>query len=204
MFWASFSYIWQRFLHYYQCNCVPQTLTFLMLGTNKRQIKHHKKLSRHSLEVAQASVTTSRPDPCRPPTPSWATGQVVFKSAAKTVLPKVRGRVSAKCIIASSSHEKRFAVCTHREASSSRFSPSNPAFNWRQRSQRTENWGLVTSLWRGGQTFSSIVGRSGRGRFWEVFTGRRADGRGREIREELLQIFWKNCSKVLNWGREYE
>ena len=40
--------------------------------------------------------------------------------------------------------------------------PSNPTFNWRQRSQRTENWGLVTSLWRSGQTFPSIVRRSGR------------------------------------------
>ena len=40
----------------------------------------------------------------------------------------------------------------------------------------------------------SLEGPGGREIFWEVFMGRRADGRGREIREELLQIFWKNCT----------
>ena len=29
---------------------------------------------------------------------------------------------------------------------------------------------------------------------WEVFTGRRADGIGREIREELLQIIWRKTA----------
>ena len=142
----------------------PKTLTLFKLVTNpknKSTIKYEffrltwSCSTSISDRFSSRSLSFSSPFLSRRP----VVVLLIFKSAAETVLPKVRrSTVSAKCIIASS-HEKRCARCTHREA----FAPSNPTFNCRQRSQRTENWGLVTSFWRDGQTFSSLVGREGPG-----------------------------------------